>query len=225
VPIVSSAIIFDLGIGDPLAYPGEDEGYRAAARARGGGVERGSVGAGTGATVAKLLGNDGRLKGGLGTASVAGPRDLVVGALAVVNAVGNVVDPEDGRLVAGPLDGAGRMTPLAEALERRRERMEALIANAAENTSLVCVATNATLDHHYVQRLAYQAHDGLARTIVPCHTIADGDTSFAIAMAGVPAHADDGLLVGAMAVHAVERAVLDAVRRARPLAGVPAVGD
>jgi L-aminopeptidase/D-esterase-like protein len=113
------------------------------------------------------------------------------------------------------------MTPLADALEQRRLRMEALVANPAENTSLVCVATNAAIDHHHVQRLAYQAHDGLARTIVPCHTIADGDTSFAIAIPTIEPNPDDGLVVGALAVQAVERAVLNSVRLAKPVARVP----
>jgi L-aminopeptidase/D-esterase-like protein len=222
VPIVSSAIIFDLAAGDAAAFPGEREGYAAAARASRGRVEQGSVGAGTGATVAKLLGVEGRIKGGVGTASVTGPRGLIVGALAVTNAVGNVVDPDTGALVAGPRTAEGEMTTLPAVLEQRRVRMEALVANPAENTTLVCVATNASLDHHLVQRLAYQAHDGLARTIVPCHTIADGDTAFAIAMGLAGPDPDDGLLVGALAVRAVERAVLASVRAARPVAGIPA---
>jgi L-aminopeptidase/D-esterase-like protein len=224
VPIVSSAIIFDLGVGDAAAFPGEEQGYSAAVRAKGGRVEQGSVGAGAGATVAKLLGNEGRLKGGLGTASVAGPRGLVVGALAVTNAVGNIYDPGDGELVAGPL-GEGGMAPLETALHQRRARMESLLANPAENTTLVCVATNAALDHHALQRLAYQAHDGLARTIVPCHTFADGDVAFALSMGGLEPQPDDALVAGALVTRAVEQAVLKSVRLAKALAGVPAVAD
>lgn len=222
VPIVSSAIIFDLGVGDPRAFPAEDDGYRAASRARGGVVSQGSVGAGTGATVAKLLGAEGRWKGGVGTASVAGPRGIIAGAIAVTNAVGNIVDPDTGTLIAGPrIDG--RMAPLAEVVARRAAEMETLIANPAENTTLVVVATNASLAHHELQRVAYQAHDGLARTIVPCHTLADGDVSFAVATAAVPPAPGDALLAGVLAVRAVERAVLNSVRLAKPLAGVPSV--
>lgn len=223
VPIVSAAVIFDRGVGRSDAFPGDAEGYAAARAARGGRVAQGSVGAGTGATVAKLLGIEGRLKAGLGTASVVGPRGLLVAALVVTNAVGHVYDPATGALIAGPRDG-GRMVPLAEALERRRAQMEALAAGPAlENTTLVCVATNASLDHHALQRITYQAHDGLARAIVPCHTFADGDVAFAVAMGSLEAGAEDALIVGAMAVHAVERAVVKSVRLARAVAGVPGV--
>ncbi|MGE0570569.1 MAG: P1 family peptidase [Dehalococcoidia bacterium] len=222
VPIVSSAIIFDLGVGDPRAFPTDEDGYFAAARARGGQVTQGSVGAGAGASVAKLLGAEGRWKGGVGTASVSGPRGIVVGAIAVTNAVGNIVDPDSGFLVAGPrIDG--RMILLSEVLERRAAEMETLVANPAENTTLVVVATNATLAHHELQRVAYQAHDGLARTIVPCHTLADGDVSFAVATGAVLPEPGDALVAGILAVRAVERAVLKSVLLARPLAGVPAV--
>lgn len=225
VPIVSSAIIFDLGVGDPSAFPGPEDGYAAALAAKAGRVAQGSVGAGTGATVAKLLGVEGRLKGGLGTASVAGPRGLIAGALVVTNAVGNIVDPADGSLVAGPVSPSGTMTDVPDALEQRRLRMEALVANPGENTTLVCVATNASLEHHALQRLAFQAHDGLARTILPCHTIADGDTAFAIAIPAVEPNPDDGLVLGAMVVHAVERAALKSVRLATPVARVPSVNS
>lgn len=224
VPIVSSAIIFDLGVGDPRAFPSEQDGYDAAVRARAGAVPQGSVGAGAGASVAKLLGAEGRWKGGLGTASVSGPRGIIVGALAVTNAVGNIVDPDSGALVAGPrLEG--RMVPLPEVLERRAAEMETLVANPAENTTLVVVATNATLAHHELQRVAYQAHDGLARTILPCHTLADGDVSFAVSTATVPPAPGDALVAGILAIRAVERAVLKSVLLARPLAGVPAVSS
>ena len=222
VPIVSSAIIFDLGVGDPRAFPTDEDGYFAASRARAGSVAQGSVGAGAGASVAKLLGADGRWKGGLGTASVSGPRGIIVGAIAVTNAVGNIVDPDTGLLVAGPrVDG--RMAPMSAVLERRAAEMETLVANPAENTTLVVVASNATLAHHELQRVAYQAHDGLARTILPCHTLADGDVSFAVATGAIPPEPGDALVAGILAVRAVERAVLKSVLLARPLAGVPAV--
>jgi L-aminopeptidase/D-esterase-like protein len=220
VPIVSGAVVFDLGAGRADAFPDDAAGYAAVAAARAGAVAQGSVGAGTGTTVAKLLGNEGRLKGGVGTASVAGPRGLIAGALVVTNAVGSIVDPDTGALVAGPV-ADGRMLPLAEVIARRREQMEALLAaRPAENTTLCVVATNAMLDHRQLQRLAYQAHDGLARAIVPCHTFGDGDIAFAIGMGGVEPAADDALLVGALVVRAVERAVVKGVRAARSVAGI-----
>ena len=149
---------------------------------------------------------------------------MIVGALAVTNPVGNIVDPETGRLIAGPRDGA-EMLDLAEIVERRPAVMTALIAArpAPENTTLVCVATNVRFDHATMQRLAFQAHDGLARTIVPLHTFADGDVAFAIAMNGRAPEPDDALVAGILAVKAVERAVLKSVRLATSVAGVPVV--
>lgn len=220
VPIVSSAVVFDLGVGKPDAFPGEHEGYLAASRARAGRVEEGTAGAGTGATVAKLLGPEACLKGGVGTASLLGPRGIVVGALVVTNAVGSIVDPATGELVAGPRDcrdGSPRFVPLAEALERRTAQMDALV----ENTTLAVVATNAALDHHRLQRVAYLAHDGLARTILPAHTGGDGDTAFAVTFGTCQVRDDDALTVAALAQAAVEQAVLRSVRLATPLGGVP----
>ena len=215
VPIVSSAVIFDLAVGRNDRWPGEDDGYRAAVAARAGKVAQGTVGAGTGATVAKLLGNESRLPGGIGSASAVGPRGLVVGALVVNNASGNIYDSAAGRLVAGPLVD-GRMLDLPEALALRRERMDALAAAPAamENTTLVCVATNARIEHQVLQRLAYQAHDGLARTIVPCHTLGDGDVAFALAMGVLQAAPEDSIIAGILTVAAVERAVLKSVSAA-----------
>ncbi len=216
VPIVPAAVIFDLGIGSASAFPGEVDGYAAALAARSGRVTQGSVGVGTGATVAKLLGDGGRIKGGFGTASLITPRGLIVGAVAVTNALGSITDPATGALVAGPRN-QGRMLPLEEALAVRTTGMDAFV----ENTTLVCVATNATLDHHAVQRLSYQAHDGMARTISPVHTFADGDVAFALATGELEPRPEDSMLAGAMTSAAVERAILASLRTARPLAGVP----
>ena len=221
VPIVSAAVLFDLGVGKPNAYPDEAAGYLAAKRARGGAVEEGSVGAGTGATVAKLLGPERCLKGGVGTASVAGPRGFVVGALVANNAVGAVTDPDSGRVIAGPRATRGRFVPMPTAMEMRTEQMDALL----QNTVLVCVATNAAVEHHQLQRLAIQAHDGLARSVFPAHTFGDGDVAFAIGMGEVPARPDDATILGMMTVRAVERAVLRSVARAAGGGGVPSAQE
>ncbi|MEX0782291.1 MAG: P1 family peptidase [Dehalococcoidia bacterium] len=221
VPIVPAAVLYDLGLGKPDAFPGAEEGYVAARRAKAGKVEQGSVGAGTGATVAKLLGMEHALKGGLGTASVAGPRGFIVGAIVATNAVGGVSDPDTGRVLAGPRAEKGRFVPLPVAMERRTAQMDALL----ENTVVICVATNAALDHHQVQRLAIQAHDGLARTVFPAHTFGDGDVAFAIAMGQVPAKPDDATVLGMMTTRAVERAIISSIRQATTLAGVPSAGD
>lgn len=226
IPIVPAAIIYDLDVGSSTAYPDAAAGYLAAKRAAGGSVPQGSVGAGTGATVAKLLGPEHMLKGGVGTASVLGPRGFVVGALAAVNAVGCVFDPETGEMVAGPRDGPATFVPLPEALTRRTREIDAEASQAAlQNTTLVCVATNAAVDHRALQRLAMVAHDGLARSIYPAHTSGDGDVSFAVSTGSVESKPYDTVALGAMTVRAVELAILSAVRLAAPLGGVPSAAS
>ena len=221
VPIVTGAVLYELGIGDPEAHPSADDGYAAAARATHGRVAEGSVGVGTAATVAKLLGPERAIKGGVGTASVAGPRGLIAGAIVATNAAGSLFDPGTGELVAGPRGESGRFIGLPGTLARRTHKMEALL----ENTTLVCVATNATLDHHQAQRLAIQAHDGLARVVMPAHTFADGDSTVAIVMGGIEPTDDDALIVGALAVHAVEQALLRSIRLAKGTKDVPSVTE
>ena len=221
IPIVSAAVLYDLGVGSALAAPNADAGYAAAKRAKAGRVAEGNVGAGTGASVAKLLGPDRALKGGLGSASVVGPRGLIVGAIVATNAGGLVFDPDTGELVAGPRGEAGGFVSLAETLERRTAAMDAML----ENTTLVCIATNASLAHHQLQRIAIHAHDGLARVIVPAHTFSDGDTVFAIGMGGVEPTDDDPLLVGMLAMRAVEQALLRSVRLAGSVPGFPSAAD
>lgn len=221
VPIVAGASIMDLGI-RTHAFPGAAEGERAAARASGGAVAQGSVGAGTGATVAKLLGREHALKGGVGTASLAGPRGLIVGALAVSNAVGAVVEPETGALVAGPRGRRrGQMkTPEEAAVERTEESDE-----PRANTTLVCVSSNAAIDHQGVQRLAVQGHDGLARAIVPAHTMGDGDIVFALTTGVQEVEPNDLGLLGLMTVLTVSRALVRSVEEATGLGGVPSARE
>ncbi len=221
VPIVAGAAIYDLPTGRN-AFPGADEGERAASRATGGAVAQGSVGAGTGATVAKLLGVEQGLKGGLGTASLVGPRGLVVGAVAVTNSVGAIVDPGTGELVAGPRgEGRGEMrTPEQAVVERKAEE-----DSPRENTTLVCVATNADIEHVGVQRLAVHGHDGLARSIVPAHTLGDGDTVFSLTTGEVATEPHDLTTLGLMAMLTVERAVVRSVELAEGLAGMPSARE
>jgi len=205
----------------PGAFPSAESGYLAAARAKHGRVEQGSAGAGTGATVAKMLGHERCLKGGVGTASVVGPRGVVVGALVANNASGHVFDPTTGELVAGPrADGGGFVEP-TEAMARRTAEMDALL----EHTTLVCVATDAVLDHHELQRVAMQAHDGLARVVLPAHTFGDGDVAFAVSMGSVEIQPHHVFSIGMMAGHAVERALLNSVRLAKGLHGVPSAAE
>lgn len=221
VPIVPAAVLYDLGVGKAEA-PTAESGYLAASRAKGGRVAEGTVGAGTGATVAKLLGPEHSLKGGIGTASVVGPRGIVVGAIVATNAVGNIMDPATGAAIAAVRsEEPGCFLELPETLERRTAQLEAVM----QNTTLVCVATNANLDHARLQRIAYQAHDGMARTIVPAHTSADGDIAFAVTTGQVEVKPFDALTVGVMASVAVERAIARSVRLATGLSGVPAISE
>jgi L-aminopeptidase/D-esterase-like protein len=215
VPIVPAAVIFDLGIGEPV-WPDADDAYQACLEATDTSVRQGNVGAGTGATVGKLLGPAGAMKAGLGTASVR-LGEVTVGALMVVNAVGDVVLPGTNRIVAGARDPeSGEFADSARTLLRRGRPSQ-----SPPNTTIGVVATDAELDPAEVQELARMAHDGLARTIRPAHTIFDGDTIFALATGRAGALAVPDLDLTAAVVDTVERAVVNAVRYAEPAGGVP----
>ncbi|MEO8539934.1 MAG: P1 family peptidase [bacterium] len=222
VPIVSAAVLYDLGVGDPMAHPLQNDGYRAAARAKGGAVPEGSVGAGTGATAGKLLGPDFAVQGGIGTASLVGPGGIVVGAIVATNPVGSLSDPETGAMIAGPRGEQGEFLDLPTALERRQETIEAAVG---ENTTLICVATNATLEPHQLQRICTHAHDGFARVVAPAHTAADGDIAFAISMGKLQIPPHDVLTIGALTSRAVEVALLRSVLMAVGTKAVPSVRD
>lgn len=221
VPIVPGATLFDLGVGDPKIRPGADCGYAASAAASAGPVAEGNVGAGAGATVGKLLGMDRAMKGGIGTAALTLPDGLIVAALVAVNAYGDVIDPATGRVVAGARtpDGLGladaRVLLRAGAFQKRP---------FGENSTIGLVVTNARLTKTQATKVAQMSHDGLARAITPVHTLADGDTLFALATGTLAADADISR-VGALAAEAVADAVLRAVRAARGLPGLPAVRD
>jgi L-aminopeptidase/D-esterase-like protein len=221
VPIVPSAILFDLGVGDPKIRPTADCGYRAAAAASAAPVTEGSVGAGAGATVGKMRGLSRAMKGGVGSAAVTMPNGLIVAALVAVNAYGDVIDPASGAVVAGVRTEDGRA--LADARRLLRDSPPAL-PRAAENTTLAVVATNARLTKPQAAKLAQMAHDGFARAISPVHTPADGDTVFALATSA-RTEPDDMLLVGALAADVTAEAILRAVRAATSVPGVPAVRD
>ena len=222
VPIVPAAILFDLGVGDdPAIRPTADCGYRAAAAATAGPVAEGNVGAGAGATVGKLGGAGRAMKGGVGSAAIGVPGGLVVAALAAVNAVGDVVDPATGRVVAGV------RTPDGEGLADARTLLRAGAGRGGrprENTTLGVVATNAALTQAEATAVAQMAHDGLARAIVPSHTPSDGDAIFALATGrhGEPARVGT---VGALAAEAMAEAVVRAVLAAAGIPGYPAARD
>lgn len=201
IPIVPAAAIFDLGIGDRLVRPGPEQGYAACDDVRERDDREGNVGAGTGATVGKSAGFEWMSKGGLGSASIR-DGDLVVAAIAVVNAVGDVVE-EDGTVIAGA---------------RRAGTWEPPHGTA---TTLACVVTNGLLDKEGCYRLAVTASDGLARSIRPVHTMFDGDTVFALATRAV---ACEEARAGVLAADAVAEAVRRAARAAQDVPRAPARG-
>jgi L-aminopeptidase/D-esterase-like protein len=226
VPIVPAAILFDLTLGDFKVRPDAASGYQAALAASSGAVAEGSVGAGTGATVGKLFGPAHAMRGGLGTACLRLGDQAVVAALVVVNAVGDVVDPETGALVAGARSGDGtRLRGTMASLLRGELPSRGLGASpGAQNTSLGVVATNVVLDKSEATKVAQMAHDGLARTIRPVHTPWDGDTIFALSL-GTARVPEPAFVVGALAAEAVAQAVLRGVRAATGLPGLPSASE
>ena len=217
VPIVPAAILFDLQMGDGSIRPDKRSGYLAAKAATSEPVPQGNVGAGAGATVGKLLGPSRSMKGGLGSASIRLPGDLVVGAIAAVNSLGDVVDPETGELLAGALaeDGKG----LANTAALIRSGLGFGGAGRMENTTLVVVAANVHWTQAQATKAAQMAQDGLARAIRPVHMPFDGDTVFTLGTGGVEVDASKLGLLGAVAADVVARAIVAAILSAESAEG------
>jgi len=223
VPIVPAAVLFDLWLGDARIRPGADSGYAACMAAHTGTPAQGSFGAGAGATVGKLFGIERAMKGGIGTASLR-IGAVTVGALVAVNAIGDVVDPVSGRVLAGARTSDGRAPLDSVAAILRGELPERALAGMA--TTIGVVATDAALTKAQANKLATMAHDGLARCIRPVHTMSDGDTLFALATGG-SGRAGEMTVLGVMTAEVTARAVLNAVRAATGLAepALPATRD
>jgi L-aminopeptidase/D-esterase-like protein len=217
VPIVPAAVIFDLGIGDPRARPDAAMGYAACVNATTGPVEEGSVGVGTGATVGKVLGPDRAMKGGVGSWTVSLYDGALVGALVVVNALGDVID-ERGEVLAACRDTDGRLVRAADELTRRPPA-----AVFATNTTLAVVATSAALSKAEAWRIAIQGHAGLSRAIAPSHTLFDGDSVFVLATGATGT--SDLTSLGEAAAQAVAVAARRAVRVCRGMGGIPGYVD
>jgi L-aminopeptidase/D-esterase-like protein len=222
VPIVPSAILFDLGVGgNAKIRPTADCGYKAADAATTAPASEGSVGAGAGATVGKFGGAGRSTKSGIGTASITLPNGLVVAAIVAVNAVGDIIDPATGKTVAGVRNADGTF---ADARRILRSGSTAQPPRAGENTTIGVVATNARLSKSQVTRMAMMADDGYARAISPSHTNGDGDTIFSLATGRWNGTADI-TIVGALAAEAMADAIVRAGTQATGVAGIPAARD
>ncbi|NDJ62819.1 MAG: P1 family peptidase [Chloroflexi bacterium] len=226
VPIVASAILFDLAVGSATVRPDAAMGAAACRAATPDPVTQGTVGAGTGARVGAMLGNATATKGGLGSASIDLGDGLMVAALVAVNAVGDVIDA-DGTILAGlrqsPESSAfvGMLNAL-RTLPRPASPAAASTESSGENTVIGVVATNAALNKEQTNKVAQMAHDGLARAVRPAHTMFDGDTLFALATGTHPANVN---LIGAYAAEIVAQAIRNGVRAATSIADVRALRD
>lgn len=218
VPIVTCGILFDLGIGKPAIRPTREMGEAAAANASDKAVVEGAIGAGTGATVGKILGGKNAMKSGIGsfTVELEGQyQGINVSALAAVNAAGDVIDPSTGKIIAG-----ARVAPDSMEFANGARLMKGgqRPAAARENTTLVVVATNASLTKVEATKLAQLAHLGMARAINPVNTMSDGDLVVAMSAGSAKAPVDS---LGVAGAEAVAEAIVRAVRFAPSLGGLP----
>lgn len=230
VPIVPAAILYDLALGSSRVRPGKEMGYQACLNATSGPFAEGNAGVGTGASVGKILGMGQAMKSGVGSACLDLGGGLLVGALIAVNAFGDVIDPSTQEIIAGartlkkgPLKiGAGAI--FADTLETMRTLPGKTVLGLAsrQNTVIGAVITNAKLSKNDVNKVAQMAHNGLAKTIRPAHTMLDGDTIFALATNQEPGNVN---LIGAYAAEAVAAAILRAVRAAASAGGLPGLAD
>lgn len=232
VPIVPAAILYDLGVGGkPQIRPTAACGTAAALAATTGPVAEGNVGAGAGATVGKMgglaehpgypAGRRGPMKGGTGSAAIRLPNGLVVAALVAVNAVGDVVDPTTGAVVAGARNPDGSIAGIRKLL---REGAVLAEPRAGENTTIGVVATNAALSKTDANRFALMADDGFAKAIVPSHTVGDGDTVFALATGRWTGDVSLTVL-GALAAEVMAEAIVRAVSMADSIPNVPSARE
>lgn len=214
VPIIPSAVLFDLQVGDSSIRPDKKMGYQAAKQATKGSFPFGNVGAGCGATVGKLAGFDNCMKGGLGSASIHLDNGLTVGAIVAVNALGDIRNPNNRHIIAGPID------PNRKTILDSLTLLEKVDADMrfGTNTTIGAVAMNAALSKAEATKVAQVTQNALARTIYPTHTMADGDTIFALATGG-KSHSLD--LIANMAAHVMEEAILQAVQSAESVANIP----
>lgn len=226
VPIVPAAILFDLAIGKPDIRPNKAMGYQACVNASAAPPAQGNYGAGTGATVGKILGMTQATKSGIGTASIDIGKGVIVSAIIAVNAFGDIISPETGAILAGartwqkgPLK-VGDGPIFADTLQVMKNLAGRVIMDYAtrQNTIIGVVATNARLTKEEINKVAQMSHDGFAAVVRPAHTMLDGDTIFALATNKKNA---DVNIVGAYAAQAVALAIVNGVMAAEPACNLP----
>lgn len=219
VPIVCSAVLFDLVIGDYRVRPDLKMGYEACLNATNRECPNGNIGAGTGATVGKFLGPERAMKGGLGSYAVE-IGDLKVGAIVAVNALGDIINPQTDEILAGLLDEKGeKMIGTENEMEKVYDEKRNIFSG---NTTIGVVATNGKFTKAQMNKLASMSHNGYARAMRPAHSIFDGDTIFTMATGKVEA---DLSVVGLLAARVMERAIVNAIKSAESLHGFNAHKD
>ncbi|MGM8214618.1 P1 family peptidase [Bacillaceae bacterium W0354] len=216
VPIVPSAILFDLAVGDSSVRPDKLMGYEAAKNAIAGPITMGNVGAGTGATVGKILGFNLSTKSGLGSASIKLQNGLIVGAIVAVNAVGDIRDPHSGEIIAGARDPETGTYINSEQFLRNHAEM---LAQQGTNTTIGVVAVNANLTKAEAKKVAQVSQNAIARTTFPAHTSMDGDTIFTVANGDKNFPLD---LITSVATEVMEKAIINAVKEAKSTHGISA---
>ncbi|MGE5443206.1 MAG: P1 family peptidase [Ignavibacteriales bacterium] len=220
VPSVPTAVIFDLGIGNGKVRPTPEMAYKACLRASSSPIREGSIGAGTGATIGKLLGIRTATKGGIGSVSYDLGNGNVVGALVVVNAFGDVFDPKSGEIIAGvrnSQDGKefpGSVNLFKQGVMRKLEPFE--------STTLAVIATNINFSKSELIRVARIGQTGIARVVFPSHTTSDGDLVFAVSCGNLEGDAN---VVGIIAAELISEAIIRAVKSAKNLGGIPSWKD
>jgi len=227
VPIVPAAVLFDLAIGSSTIRPDAAMGYEACRNASNAPPLQGNYGAGTGATVGKILGPKQAMKSGIGTASMSIGGGIIVGAIIAVNAFGDIIDPNSQKIIAGArsINSGPFRIGASESFADTLQTMKTLVGRTVlgfagrQNTVIGVVATNARLSNEEVNKVAQMAHNGLALTIRPAHTMLDGDTIFALA---TNQHKADVNIIGAFAAQVTAQAIINGVQKAQPAGGLPA---
>lgn len=230
VPIVPAAVIFDLGLGKADLRPDAAMGYRACQNATTDPPAQGNAGAGMGATVGKILGMGQAMKSGVGTAGMEIAPGIFIGALVVVNSLGDVVDPDSGRILAGArapqavgyIPGSQASFPGTLNLLKNLAQGAPMDFSSSTNTVIGVVATNVHLDKEGANKFAQMAQDGVSRTIRPAHTMMDGDTMFALSTGDAKL---DLNVIGAFSAEVIAQAVVNAVRFAAPAGGLPSASE